>query len=147
MAFVRLPWRLVEYYYQSGKRWRLTKDWHRLIADYFENLSTWKEPPDIGKPGLPTRRKVAELPYHLTYSQEWTRLENALADLEFIEAKCTAGMTYELVGDYNTALDRMPMDSRKGVEEFARFVRSQSHNLSQYPGLTFPQRRLIAEDS
>jgi WD40 repeat protein len=79
---------------------RLTKDWHRLIANYFENLPTWKEPPETGKPGDPIKRKVVVLPYHLTFAQEWKRLKNLLCDLDFLEAKLAAGGGYDLLADF-----------------------------------------------
>ncbi len=120
---------------------RLTKDWHRLIADYFESLPTWRQPPGIGKPGDPTKRKVAELPYHLIHAQEWNRVEKVLCDLEFIEAKCAAGITYELVEDFDSALAAggLSEDLQQRVDDFARFLRAQSHVLAIHPALTFQQ--------
>ncbi|MCI0412648.1 DUF4062 domain-containing protein [bacterium] len=79
---------------------RPTKAWHGLIADYFASLPFWEQSPEPEKPGYPTKRKVAELPYHLTYAQEWSRLEDVLCDPDFIEAKCTAGLGYDLLRDY-----------------------------------------------
>jgi WD40 repeat protein len=85
---------------------RSEEEWHRLLADYFYDQPTWQEPGESRQ--VPGGRKVAELPYHLTCAGDWRRLEETLCDLDFIEAKCTAGWVYELVADY----DRLGIDRR-----------------------------------
>lgn len=101
---------------------------HRSIAQYLE--SRWREP---------YARALDELPHQLTKAEDWMGVERILCDLNFIEAKCAAGMTYSLVTDYDGALERMADEVRKKVKEFAQFVRSESHILSFYPELTFQQ--------
>src|SRR5207247_668013 len=49
----------------------------------------------------PNVRKVSELPFQQRRGEIWEELERTLCDLGFIEAKCSAGMTYELIGDYD----------------------------------------------
>ena len=44
---------------------------------------------------------MSELPYQQTYGEMKEHLETTLTDLDFLEAKCTAGMTYDLVTDYD----------------------------------------------
>ena len=45
----------------------------------------------------------------LTAAMEvWVELEHLLCDLTFVEAKCLAGMTYDLQADYHAALDAWP---------------------------------------
>ena len=51
---------------------------------------------------------LRHVPTHLIGLEQWDTLGEFLTDLYFIEAKCAAGMTYELVTDYNTALDELP---------------------------------------
>ncbi len=46
-------------------------------------------------------RTLSELPYHLTHGAMSEELAKPLTDLTFIEKKCAAGMTHELVQDYN----------------------------------------------
>lgn len=70
---------------------------HKIIADYFEKQ--WREP---------YIRAVEELPHQRTKASDWNGVKRVLCDLRFIEAKCAAGMTYELIADYNTALDALP---------------------------------------
>jgi hypothetical protein len=70
----------------------------------------------------------------------WTELENTLCDLSFIEAKCAAGMTYDLVADYNAALaaQNLPPDKRRRIAEFARFLEAQSHVLGRVDEFIIP---------
>ena len=63
---------------------------------------------DKGGKRNPNVRKVSELPYQQTYGEMWNELEYILCDHHFIEAKCSAGMTYDLIHDYNTVLDSLP---------------------------------------
>ncbi|EGD81115.1 hypothetical protein PTSG_11152 [Salpingoeca rosetta] len=45
-------------------------------------------------------RKVAVLPFHLMHAQRWEECATTLCNLEFIEAKATAGMVRQLVADF-----------------------------------------------
>ncbi|MFH1763051.1 MAG: DUF4062 domain-containing protein [Gemmatimonadota bacterium] len=65
------------------------KNGHARLARYFE--SRWREP---------YPRALSELPFQATAAEEWKELDRILTDLAFLEAKCAAGMTYDLVGDY-----------------------------------------------
>ncbi len=79
-----------------GKRYLNEKEERRVahesIASYFE--TRWKEP---------YLRALQELPHQLIKSRDWTRLEQVLTDLEFVESKCSAGLTYELLADYESS--------------------------------------------
>jgi len=55
---------------------------------------------------------LAHLPAHLLRSKLWPDLEKLLTDLSFVEAKCKAGMTFDLVSDYELALKAWP-----GIEQ------------------------------
>src|ERR1035441_10502793 len=58
---------------------------------------------------------IRALPYHLIRSGQLDRAETVLTDLEFIEAKCCSGMTYELVDDYNSIFSSLPDQRHDGV--------------------------------
>ena len=82
--------------------------WNMLLADFFCELPLWRMNQPIEKNGSkytyqPNRRKIAELTYHLTEAGEWETLKDTLCNLSFIEAKCLAGMTVDLLNDYETA--------------------------------------------
>jgi WD40 repeat protein len=91
---------------------------HKTIADYFE--TRWREP---------YTRALSELPHQRTKAHDWDGLETILTDLYFIEAKCAAGMTYDLITDYTQALDGLPEaqkekeERRKRDERMQRYIR------------------------
>lgn len=112
---------------------RAPEDWHRQLADYFSSLPLWE---GKGADRSPSARKVSELPYHLSMAGDGKRLAKTLTDLEFIEAKCAAGLTFDLMDDYH----RVPSALRTPqLEQFAEFVRANAHVLSRWPELTFQQ--------
>jgi WD40 repeat protein len=91
---------------------------HRTIADYFE--SRWREP---------YLRALEELPHQRTKATDWDGTERILTDLHFIEAKCAAAMTYDLIADYGTALNALPeaqderQKERKHQERVERYTK------------------------
>lgn len=120
----------------AGPGARAAADWHRLLADYFDALPLWLTPSADPGARAPQRRKVGELPYHLTMAADAKRLAKLLTDLEFVEAKCGAGLSYDLLDDHY----RVPAQLRTpALDEFAEFVRAQAHVLARWPELTFQQ--------
>ncbi len=122
-------------YYLGGKD-KLAR--HRALAAYF------------GKHGVSagahshssTRLRVlSELPYQQTHGRLWPALECSLTAIEFLEAKCQAGGTYDLIADYNAAAAApgVPEAARRTINEFARFVKAQAHLLARRPALTLQQ--------
>lgn len=111
---------------------------HCALALYFGKQMHIME--NVGQQTL-NLRKLSELPYQQREAEMWSDLENTLTDLSFIEAKCAAGMTYDLVADYNAALasENLPPERRSRIEDFARFLNTQSHLLAKHPALTFQQ--------
>jgi WD40 repeat protein len=51
---------------------------------------------------------LAHLPAHLVHAKLWSELERLLTDLGYVEAKCRAGMAFDLVSDYESALKAWP---------------------------------------
>ena len=95
----------------AGTPMRSRQDWHGLLAGHFGSLPTWEDgasSPQGRGPRQPTRRKVAEYPFHLVQAQRWDDVDSSLCDLDFVEAKCAAGLVYELVDDYSMALASLP---------------------------------------
>jgi telomerase protein component 1 len=62
---------------------------HKIIADYFEKR--WRHD---------YIRALAELPHQRKKARDLPGVERILCDLEFIESKCMARMTYDLTADY-----------------------------------------------
>jgi WD40 repeat protein len=98
---------------------------HHTIAEYFKQR--WADP---------YLRAVDELPHQLAKAKDVEGLESVLCDLRFIEAKCAAGMIYDLIHDYDTALDSLPeaqperQERQKNEERLNRY----SQDLIAYAG-------------
>jgi len=71
---------------------------HQMLSRYFVCQPLWFEK---NRKKLPNLRKVSELPYQQTHGKMWKEVERTLCDLQFIEAKCSGEMTYDLVLDYS----------------------------------------------
>lgn len=124
------------------------QEWHRLLASYFQSLPTWQEAAPSSEDVVtkqPMRRKVSELPHHLTQAEQLEGLEETLCDLDFIEAKCTAGMTYDVVSDFENGEEKAPPSVSEGQRwrQWKQFVNLQATNferfLSENPILVFQQ--------
>ena len=99
------------------------KNTHKTIADYFE--TRWRET---------YIRSLDELPHQRTKAEDWEGVEKTLTDLRFIKAKCAAGMTYDLITDYNAALDALPdaqEEKQKRLDHDKR-VRKYTNDLIAY---------------
>ena len=70
---------------------------HARLASYFRRKA---DPNADSSWSGNSPRGLSELPHQLTHGRLWSELETTLCDLAFIEAKCAAKMTYELVSDY-----------------------------------------------
>ena len=103
-----------------------------VLVRYFGSQDDWHDK------GQPNTRKARELPYLLAYSErpeDLSALSRLLRDLEFIEAKCAAGLVHDLIADYDRALsrssDREP--DAGDVSVFARWIRSAQHVINEDP--------------
>ncbi len=154
-------WKAVRQKYLSAQAARY--EIHRELSSYFSDQPYFAQArgDTFGGEGSPAAaepnvNKVVELPWQLLQAalesnpdlspeeiqQEWAPLEEVHCDLDFVEAKCAAGMAYELLADYTAALRAgrsVPWPGRRRVAEFDRFVRSQAHVLPERPGITFQQ--------
>jgi WD40 repeat protein len=77
---------------------------------------------------------------HLIEAKCWARVEALLTNLEFVEAKCQASMTHDLVAEYNAALGSMPelakerrkeCERQKRLEQYAREVAKYARKWSE----------------
>lgn len=80
---------------------RPAQEWHRILAGYFGSLPLWESKEQF----KPTKRKVAELPYHQTMGEMWKEVEKTLSDPMFCEARCRTGGPFELISDCRYALE------------------------------------------
>jgi WD40 repeat protein/ABC-type molybdenum transport system ATPase subunit/photorepair protein PhrA len=114
--------------YLSGEE-KLNK--HHSLAKYFVDQPHWVK---TDKPRISNFRKMSELPYQQTYGEMWNELESTLCDLLFIEAKCAGGMTYDLITDYNRALDALPeaQEEKQKELEHEKLVNKYVQDLIAY---------------
>jgi WD40 repeat protein len=142
---------------KSSRAFRRT---NQEVAHYFEGLAHTESAWDAEQ-----RRALSEIVYHQTQAESWDEVENTLCDLSFIEAKCRAGMTYELGEDYSRALQTLPeaqaeaienakneKNARKYADELAAYARAciDAHlEMSQkdFPHPTAPPASFRAQDA
>eukprot|EP01113_Clastostelium_recurvatum_P018405 TRINITY_DN2169_c0_g1_i12.p1 TRINITY_DN2169_c0_g1~~TRINITY_DN2169_c0_g1_i12.p1 ORF type:complete len:2586 (+),score=522.10 TRINITY_DN2169_c0_g1_i12:146-7903(+) len=118
---------------------------HRLLAEYFHKQAD----PTRDRSWKGQARAISELPYHLIRAKMFKEAEAILTDLTFIERKCSLGMTFDLIGDYNEMTQNtnarsfigsgLTPESLNRVKEFGKFVMECSHILSRQPSLTFQE--------
>ena len=93
---------------------------HKELADFFAG-KRWliKETPPL----IANIRVCDELPWLRVKSEDWDAVTETLCNLDFIQAKSAAKMTYELIGDFNGALQGIP----ENAENTAREREHQAH--------------------
>lgn len=67
-----------------------------------------------------------ELPYHQVQAGLIRQLDNSLFNFDFIQAKCSAGLTYSLLEDYERSIGivaAVDKASANKLQEFAQFLR------------------------
>ncbi len=82
-----------------------SKTYHTKLANYFKTQSLFF---DGEKQKQPNIRKCMEQPWQQTRGELWDAVTETLCDLDFIQSKCAAKNTYDLVNDYNFALKSIP---------------------------------------
>jgi hypothetical protein len=79
--------------------------YHQSLAGFFSDKPLWLDNLTRKSPNI---RKLVEQPWQQTSAAMWDDMSNTLTDLTFIEAKCAAGMTYNLIADYKSGLNSFP---------------------------------------
>ena len=89
---------------------------HSDIASYFRNEAD----PDQDQSWNDERpRSHLELAFHLGGAQCFDDLVEVLCDLRFVEARCRLGQVFELIDDYQLALEQLPESRLELREELA----------------------------
>lgn len=87
------------------KKMTVKNKYHKNLAQYFVGTAHFL---DGNKKKKPNIRKCVEQPWQQTTAEMWDDVTETLCDLDFIQAKATAKMTYELVDDFNAVLLIIP---------------------------------------
>jgi len=74
-------------------------------------------------------RKCVEQPFQQTKAQLWDEVTETLCNLDFIQAKAVARLTYELVKDFNDVLEVIPDNAENIKQEKARQERMGKYTL------------------
>jgi len=81
------------------------KPLHKKLGEYFSAKPYYV---DGCERKVPNVRRCGEQPWQQTKGEVWDEMVKTLCDLDFIQAKCAAGMTHGLVRDYHLALAEIP---------------------------------------
>jgi WD40 repeat protein len=98
--------------------------YHIPLANYFVGKPLYLDEPTRKKPNT---RKLVEQPWQQTKGEMWDEVTNTLCNLDFIQAKAVAKMTYELVSDFNAALEVIPDNAENIRKEKARQARMDKY--------------------
>jgi WD40 repeat protein len=89
-------------------------NYHISLAFYFSSQPLFFDGNLQKKPHI---RKCVELPFQQTKAHLWDYVTDTLCDLDFIQAKSVAKMTYDLVKDFNAVLQLIPDNAENICEE------------------------------
>jgi hypothetical protein len=87
--------------------------YHIILSGYFSAQPLFIDGDLQKKPHL---RKCVELPFQQTKAQLWNEVTDTLCNLEFIQSKSCAKMTYDLIKDFNDVLQEIP-DNAENIHE------------------------------
>jgi len=90
---------------------RLSTEWHRSLADYFEHLPIWVSQ----KNNIPTLRRAAELPYHLAHAGNADHLADLILEYELLETIVFGLGPYAAIEDISLVLSPPVLLERKGI--------------------------------
>ena len=85
-----------------------SKSYHKNLAKYFVSKPLYLDEPTQKTPNT---RKLVEQPWQQTKGKRWHEVTMTLCNLDFIQAKAVAKMTYKLVDDINNVLQVIPENS------------------------------------
>ena len=88
-------------------------NYHISLASYFSSGPLFFDG-DLQK--NPHIRKCVELPFQQTKAELWNEVTDTLCNLDFIQAKAVAKMTYDLVRDFNEVLEVIP-DNAENIKQ------------------------------
>jgi WD40 repeat protein len=98
--------------------------YHILISKYFATKPLYLDEPTQKKPNT---RKLVEQPWQQTKAEMWDEITETLCNLDFIQAKAAAKKTFELVNDFNEALQVIPDNAENIRQEKLRQERMDKY--------------------
>ncbi|MBD3191243.1 MAG: DUF4062 domain-containing protein [Candidatus Heimdallarchaeota archaeon] len=125
--------------------------YHTILKDYFADQEIWLQ---SEKKREPNNRKLTEEIFQLFQNNEIQAIHDLLTDLDYLEAKSTAGMYFDLVKEFNQLItlnlslskvqkrknvDILSYNQSRFVQAFLQFILNQGHVLVNYPQLLHQQ--------
>ena len=98
--------------------------YHSTLASYFQSKPLYLDEPTQKEPN---KRKLVEQPWQQTKVKQWDEVTQTLCNLDFIQAKAAAKMTYELVHDFNAVLLVLPDNQKNIRKENERHTRLENY--------------------
>ena len=99
--------------------------YNNTLAEYFSSTLLYM---DASTQKKPNTRKCMEQPWQQTKAELWDDVTETLCNLDFIQAKAVAKMTYELVRDFNDVLVVIPDNAENINREKARQERMDKYS-------------------
>jgi WD40 repeat protein len=107
----QLPERVAARFLAGSKR----QQRHRNLAEHFARRSNWLDE----EKRLPNLRRITEMVRHQVPAGMLDEAEATLTDLDFLSAKCCAGLVFDLQEDYRSAISVLP-EAQPALREEAR---------------------------
>lgn len=123
----------------------MRKDYHTTLATYFQSKPLYLDGENSKKPNV---RKLVEQPWQELEAAKgcekhfeknsgikeereklWDNVTNTLCNLDFIQAKVAAKLTYDLVNEINNALIVIPDNAKEIAKEKARQAHMDKYTL------------------
>jgi len=95
-----------------------------ILSNYFYSLPLFFDGDLQKKPHI---RKCVELPFQQTKAELWDEVTYTLCNLDFIQAKAVAKMTYDLVRDFHEVLEVIPDNAENIRQEKERQARMDKY--------------------
>ena len=130
--------------YLSAANAKLIPAVHRILAQHYLMLvDPQGDRSFVGRDTCAFR----EVLHHLSRAGDWGTVSSLLTSLNFIQGKCSVGLTYDLVGDYLVEPDQPKLFEKEqrrvlaaaAVMEFDSFVSRNAHVLHSKPALALQQ--------
>lgn len=133
----------------------LEEKYHARLAKFFRDKELDQNVPRASWAGR-YPRAIEELPYHLTQSRGWSRLEEVLLDLRFIEGKFRQQMGHDLLQDFVLAVQaKAPEAARTGkwgagqkkIQDVHRYIAQNFKRLAVEASAAFQVAGNLADSS
>jgi len=117
---------------------------HQALAEYFSAQPHWF---DAGK-SRANARKTVELIHHQLGAEEMSEASATLTDIQFVAAKCSVGLVFDLQSDYAAMIALLPeagaqseeqRRSRERMERWTREIIEYSRAAATNRGIPLPE--------